>query len=124
VELNCETFTGLFEDATDMVRHLLAGDSTVATTTQYRLSLSATGPDELLHHYVRELLVIFQVNTFVPTRLELDRLHSMGLVGRVYGEDFDALKHEPQPEVKAVTRHGLRVERIESGWKATMVLDM
>jgi SHS2 domain-containing protein len=40
------------------------------------------------------------------------------------GERFDDTRHEPQPEVKAVTRHQLRVEETARGWTAVMVLDL
>jgi SHS2 domain-containing protein len=40
------------------------------------------------------------------------------------GEPIDPARHELTGDVKAVTVHRLRVERIGSGWRATVVLDV
>jgi SHS2 domain-containing protein len=124
VEFESPTLAGLFADATQMLARLLAGDSIVARRESHMVSLTAGGPDELLHHYMWELLTLFQVKTFVPAGVELDELHTTSLVGTVSGEKFDERRHETQPEVKAVTRHGLAVEQTDSGWRGSMVLDM
>lgn len=124
VELEASTLSGLFHEATEVVRGLLAGDAAVDRVEVRHISVAASGADELLHHYVRELLTVFQVDTFVPAGLEVQALTSTELRGIVSGETFDSRKHEPQPEVKAVTRHQLRVEQTGSIWRGTMVLDM
>lgn len=124
VELESDTLAGLFDEATCVVHRLLAGSSTIARREQHTLSLTAAAPDELLHHYVRELLTLFQVKTFVPADIVLHEFHPTGLTGTVYGEKFDERKHHPQPEVKAVTRHLLAIEQIDSGWRGSMVLDL
>ncbi len=124
VELEAGSLSGLFHEATDVIRCLLAGDTAVDRVAVRRISVTASGADELLHHYVRELLAVFQVDTFVPAQLEVHELTHTELRGTVSGETFDGRKHEPQPEVKAVTRHQLKVEQTESIWRGTMVLDM
>jgi len=40
------------------------------------------------------------------------------------GESIDLVRHELANDVKAVTVHRLKVERTDSGWKATVVLDV
>jgi SHS2 domain-containing protein len=40
------------------------------------------------------------------------------------GEPIDPSRHELTGDVKAVTVHRLRVEPIDSGWRATVVLDV
>ncbi len=124
VELEAATLGELLEEATEVTRGLLVGSTPVTSTHGTVVRLTATGADELLHHYVRELLAEFQLHGFVPARLEVREVSPTRLNGLVYGEHFDEKKHETQPEVKAVTRHELRVEQTASGWWATMVLDL
>lgn len=124
VELEAATLGELLEEATEVTRRLLVGGTTVTSTHGTAVRLTASGADELLHHYVRELLAEFQLHGFVPAHLEARRVSPTQLDGLVYGEHFDEKKHETQPEVKAVTRHELRVEQTASGWWATMVLDL
>ena len=40
------------------------------------------------------------------------------------GEPLEAGRHEQRADVKAVTLHGFRVEKIEGGWKASAILDI
>lgn len=124
MELEAGTFSGLFHEATEVIRSLLAGDGAVDRVEVRDISVTASAADELLHHYVRELLIVFQIDTFVPAQLEVHELTSTELRGTLSGENFDNQRHEPQPEVKAVTRHQLRVEQAESLWRGTLVLDM
>jgi len=124
VELEAATLGSLLQEATDVTRRLLVGRTAVTTSQATAIRLTASGPDELLHHYVRELLAEFQLHGFVPARLDAREVNPTRLDGLVFGEQFDEKKHETQPEVKAVTRHELRVEKTASGWWATMVLDL
>jgi SHS2 domain-containing protein len=124
VEIDASTLEEVFEESTVIARGLLAGDSTVAALHPFQIRVSASGPDELLHHYLRELLSHFQVSTFVPAQIEVLELTPTSLVALVLGELFDERRHEPQPEVKAVTRHGLSLVESASGWRGTLVFDM
>jgi SHS2 domain-containing protein len=40
------------------------------------------------------------------------------------GERLDAARHQQRADVKAVTLHDFRVEKIDGGWKATAILDI
>jgi len=40
------------------------------------------------------------------------------------GEGIDPARHELSADVKAVTLHQLRVQRTDTGWEATVVLDI
>ena len=124
VALEADTLEGLFAEATTVVRILLAGDAAVREAQAHEVCINAASGDELIHHYVRELLAEFQLDTFLPARLDPTRLSPTELVGVLWGEPFDQSRHEPQPEVKAVTWHGLCVRETESGWSARFVLDL
>ena len=40
------------------------------------------------------------------------------------GENLDPERHQQRADVKAVTLHRFKVERIDNGWKATVILDI
>jgi protein archease len=40
------------------------------------------------------------------------------------GEPLDPARHQQRADVKAVTLHDFRVEKTDSGWKATAILDI
>jgi SHS2 domain-containing protein len=124
VELEAPTLEGLFVEATSVSRSLLAGDTPVAGVEQRQISLSAPSAEELILRFVREIFTEFQLDTFVPAALEQLSITETGASVLLSGERFDPARHEPQPEVKAVTRHQLVVEETANGWRAVMVLDL
>lgn len=122
--LEARDLAALFRDATAVIRELVAGQSPVAMIAAADVTLAADGPAELLLAYLRELLYRFERDGFVPGDAAFTRAAPTALVASVRGERFDPARHETQPEVKAVTRHGLVVEERGGGWHAEVVFDM
>ena len=84
------------------------------------------GPDaaETFLGFLRELLFLHATDAFLPSAFHPDAIVETAITGWVAGEPFDIGRHEHQPEVKAVTRHGLVVERQRQGWHAEIVFDV
>ncbi len=81
-------------------------------------------PAEVFLVYLRELLYLFETESFLPAAVLTDPYDETELAPRVLGEVYDPARHEHQPEVKAVTRHGLVVEQRDDGWYAEVVFDV
>jgi SHS2 domain-containing protein len=129
VELEAPDAEGIFHEATAVIRILVAGEQEARSRIARTIGLSGTDLTELLFEYLRELLYLFATETFVPARLEIDRLDfsrqgPAALAGTVLGEPFDPERHQTQPEVKAVTRHGLEVTTTEEGFRARILFDV
>jgi SHS2 domain-containing protein len=120
---------GIFHEATAVIRMLVAGEAEARAAIARPIHTSGQDLAELLFEYLRELLYLFATETFVPARLQLDGLDlsrqgPAALAGRVWGELFDPQRHQTQPEVKAVTRHGLEVQSTEEGFRARILFDV
>lgn len=128
VGIEAPTLRGLLEELVDVLRHLTAGDGPVRPRTVREIALQAPDPPELLLSFAREALDAFQLDGFVPARVELDTLTPppgpFVLRGRLVGEPFDPARHETQPEIKALTRHGLLAEQSGDGWRAELLFDV
>lgn len=124
VEIEGATIKALFEEAAEILRELVAGSGPVAAREERRWA--ANGPDrgELLLSLLQELLYAHASDGFLPARLTVERLDATSAEGIVVGEVFDPSRHEQQPEVKAITRHGLIVEPGPAGWRAEIVFDV
>jgi len=126
--IEAPTFRRLLEDLVQVLRELVAGDRPVQPHTARVIAVQAPDPPELLLALSREILDAFQLDGFVPARLEIDTLtqppEPPSLRGRVLGEQFDPARHETQPEIKAVTRHGLVAEPTTEGWRAELLFDV
>lgn len=124
VAIEATSFEGLFEDATIVMRGLLAGEHRVEPREKRHVSVSGADPAELFLGYLQELLYLFDTEAFLPASVAPERLTESEAVALVLGETYEPSRHEHQPEVKAVTRHGLVVERRDDGWRAEVVFDV
>jgi SHS2 domain-containing protein len=77
----------------------------------------------LLADWLNELLFTFESKRLLLAQFEVD-VQRDGLKAAARGEIVDESRHILDHEVKAVTYHGLRVERIEAGWIAEVILDV
>jgi len=115
----------IYVDAVALVRELVAGEAAdVRPVTAHRIAASAGSADELLLQFIRELLYLFHTASFVPGNLEIEERSPERLRAVVWGELFDDHRHDPQPEVKAVTRHQLAVREEDGRWRAEVIFDL
>jgi SHS2 domain-containing protein len=73
--------------------------------------------------WLDQLLFLFESRRFLASQFETE-LHDTGLSATVRGELCDPSRHVLAHEVKAVTYHGLMVERAPEGWRAEVILDI
>lgn len=79
--------------------------------------------DKLLYDWLRRLLQEFNLNSFFPVTFDV-RLTSAGCSATIRGGSFDPAIHTFYTEIKAVTLHALRVDRIDSQWVAEVIFDV
>ena len=59
------------------------------------------------------------------TRFWIDRIDGRRLEGAAKGLKFDETRHTPKLVLKAVTYHGLKLEKGADGlWKAEVIFDL
>ena len=128
VAIEAATLRRLLEELTEVLRSLTVGPSPVRPRVERAIALEAPDAAELLLAFSREVLDAFQLDGFVPARVELDALAEppgpLALRGRLVGEPFDAARHATQPEITALTRHGLVAEPVAGGWHAELLFDV
>ena len=90
-----------------------------------RLDIRVEGEEHeyLLFDWLKELLYHFDAKHVVFGGFEA-HVGENGLHGTAWGEPLDLARHVPLHEVKAVTYHGLRVERTPEGWLAEVIVDI
>jgi SHS2 domain-containing protein len=98
------------------LRELLVGPSAVAERGEHPIPPRGDDPTARLIHFLQDVLYLFDVERFVPAR---------ATAAGVTGEPFDPARHEPRPEVKAVTFHGAIVRPDADGvLRVTIVFDV
>lgn len=89
------------------------------------VSISVPGqPSELLlFDWLNELLYIYEVRRLLLCAFDV-RVNENGLDATARGEPIDPARHVLDHEVKAITYHGLKLERQPSGWLAEVIVDI
>jgi SHS2 domain-containing protein len=77
----------------------------------------------LLFDWLSELIYLFDTRRLVCSRFAV-RLSEAGLDGEAAGEPLDVARHRLRNEIKAVTYHQLAVRSTETGWEATVIVDI
>ena len=89
-------------------------------------AIEARGEDEaeLLVDFLRELLWLHHSHGFLYAGVSFEAFTPTGLRARVAGEPIDPARHPIVREIKAVTYHGLAVDRVTGGFSAQVVFDV
>lgn len=114
----------LFADAAAALFSAIVEDSSTVRPLQ-RIDVRIVGDDRelLLFDWLKELLYRFDAEHLLFSRFEV-HVAGDGLKGAAWGEVLDRGRHELAHEVKAITYHGLLVERTEDGWLAEIIVDI
>jgi SHS2 domain-containing protein len=114
----------LFAEAGLALTSVLVDDSAaVAPAQRLEIDLPADDLEYLLFDWLKALLYHFENQRMVCSRFEV-QVNEAGLHASAWGEPMDDARHAPAHEVKAITYHGLRVERTDEGWLAEVIVDI
>jgi SHS2 domain-containing protein len=114
--LFCDAARGLFSVIVSKL------DPARATETVH-FELAADGVDLLLFDWLNELLYAYESRRMLFSRFDV-RVSGNRLSAEAYGESVDSSRHALEHEVKAITYHGLKVERSGEGWLAEVIVDI
>jgi protein archease len=118
----------LFTAAADATANLMVRRlESITPRVALAVTLAAQALDLLLMRFLEELVFYKDAPGLLLRATDVrvtpgDRTHEVHAVLR--GEPIDPGKHELEADVKAVTLHGLRVERTPGGWEAEVTLDV
>ena len=79
--------------------------------------------DFLLFDWLNELLHTFDTRQLLLSSFDT-QVTDDGLLATASGETLDHQRHRTLHEVKAITYHGLKVERADGGWAAEVIVDI
>jgi SHS2 domain-containing protein len=124
IRVRSADLNGLFaEAASALFAAVVDGLETVRPAQQVDVVIGGTELDFLLFDWLRELLYRFDADHLLLAGFDV-RVTDTGLTATVRGEPLDPARHVLSQEVKAITYHGLRVEREGGGWIAEVIVDI
>jgi len=124
LRIRADDLDGLFEEAARaMFSVIVANFEEVRAVQEVTFELEGEKRDELLRDWLAELLYAFHADHVLFTEFQV-RVGDTGLTATARGEPIDWDRHEIDAELKAVTYHGLKVERRSDGWLAEVIVDI
>jgi SHS2 domain-containing protein len=97
--------------------------ATVRPLQKVDVRLQGDKIDYLLFDWLRELLYHFDAEHLLFGTFEV-QVREDGLTASAWGEPLDRSRHNMEHEVKAITYHGLRVEKVGAEWEAEVIVDI
>jgi SHS2 domain-containing protein len=114
----------LFAEAAQALFAAIVEDiGTVVASRRVDVRLPPDDREYLLFDWLKALLYHFDADHLLLSRFEV-HVGDDGLTGAAWGEPLDRSRHELAHEVKAITYHGLCVERTADGWLAEVIVDI
>jgi len=90
---------------------------------QVEIAVPGTDREFLLYDWLRDLLREADERGMVFGQFAVT-VTDTGLTGTAWGEPLDRDRHHLSREVKAITCHELKVEQVEGGWLAEVIVDI
>lgn len=126
VRLRARSVGGLFDMAAAALTDALLDPGSIVVTGGRTVTLEAPELDLLLVDWLQELLFLFETEGFLVarSRVHVDAGERCTLRAEVSGEPRDPARHHLKLLIKAVTYHGLHIERTDDGYAATIIFDI
>lgn len=123
VEVCGTDLPNLFLNAAAALTEILGPQLDVPATEEVDVCLESPGLDELMVDWLREILFYNQARGWILVQSALDAFSDTGMRARLsFGVRPDEL--QPEIEIKAVTYHGLSVEKTDQGFCAKILFDI
>jgi protein archease len=114
----------LFADAARGLFSMIVPDLlSVRALEKATFELAAEEPELLLFDWLNELLYTYETRHLLLCQFDV-RVSDRGLIATAAGEPIDRQRHLLDHEVKAITYHGLKLERENSHWLAEVIVDI
>jgi SHS2 domain-containing protein len=123
------TLEELFRSSVDALLNAMVADlASILPRESLSIDLSADGVEMLLFKLLQEVIARKDVEGLLLRMDTVQIRESPGLPvvtlsGVMKGERIDPVRHDLTADVKAVTLYRYRVEAVQEGWEAEVVLD-
>ncbi len=114
----------LFANAAYAMFSVIADLSNVAPVSKKKVEVSAKNLEDLLVQWLSDLLFFLETQQFIASQIKVIDMNATKLTAELYGERLDLTKHEFRTEIKAVTYHQLKIEKVNDHWIAEIIFDI
>jgi len=123
-----KTLEEAFQNAAEAMFETMIETSKVALTLEEVVKVEGHDREELLYNWLEALLLKFEIEAKVYRKFEIENIKERDggftLKAIIRGEPYDAEKHRPKVEVKAVTYHQMEINEQKRGYEVKFILDL
>ena len=123
-----KTLEEAFQNAAEAMFQTMIETGTVALTLEETVTAEGRDREALLYNWLETLLLKFDMEGKVYSKFEVEKIEKrnseFALKATIRGELYNADKHEPKVEVKAVTYHQMAVKEHKGGYELKFILDL
>lgn len=123
LEVRAKDLPDLFAASVEALFSLIVDRRRVRPAAERAYRVSGNDPAEQLFLLLREALLLFSPYGFL-VRTARGTIKKTEVEMKVAGEPFDPMRHAASREIKAVTAHGMTVQRVPGGYVARFVVDV
>ena len=114
----------LFVNAAYGMFDILADLKNVRAKEQLAIKVEAPNVEELFLSWLSELLYQYNNKKIIFKEFLIEELSGKVISARAQGEKWDLHKHRLKAEIKAVTYHQLKVQKVKDIWQAEVIFDV
>ena len=114
----------LFTNAARGMFAILADLRDVRAKQMRKIEVKAPNIEELFLSWLSELLYQYNSNELIFKEFLIDKLDGHSVLAEARGEKLDLKRHYLKTEIKAVTYHRLRVEKVKDKWQGEVIFDV
>jgi len=114
----------LFTNAATGMFSILADLKNVHPKRSLKIKVEAPNIEELFLSWLSELLYQYESKKIIFKEFFVDELSQNSISARAQGEKLDLHRHRLKTEIKAVTYHQLKVEKVKNHWQGEVIFDI
>ena len=103
---------------------ILADLKNVRPKESLEIKQKAPNIEELFLSWLSELLYQYNSKGIIFKEFLIDELNEHSILAQARGERVDLKRHRLKTEIKAVTYHELKVQKIKDTWQAEVIFDV
>jgi len=94
--------------------------------TKKEIRVEGQNPEFLLFNFLQEIIFYKDAEQLLLGKfsIKVNKNGKYSAICEAWGEKLDMKKHELVDDIKAVSWHDFKVEKIGKGWKALVILDV
>ena len=124
LRIRARSLDEIFRDAAyGLFSLIIDNPEIVQPEVERRVQLGSDSLDMLLFDWLDHLLYLFDGEHLVLAQFDVS-IRDLELSAIVRGEPLNPARHALAHEVKAITYHGLFVQRVEEDWLAEVIVDI